>query len=83
MPGISASTPWAACCKPIYLSGASTKGGKLLFGATWSIDAGDGTDDKCVFVTDNGEVLVFTGSDPGTPPTGARRAATTSARHWG
>ena len=48
----------------IPLSGAATKGGKLLFGASWSIDAGDGIDDKCVFVTDQGEVLVFTGSDP-------------------
>jgi len=51
--------------QPIYLSGASTRGGRLLFGATWSIDSGDGTDDKCVFVTDTGEVLVFTGSNPG------------------
>ncbi len=51
--------------KPIYMAGASTKGGKLLFGATWSIDAGDGTDDKNVFVTDQGEILVFTGSNPG------------------
>ena len=50
----------------IPLSGAATKGGKLLFGATWSIDAGDGIDDKCLFVTDQGEVLVFTGSDPST-----------------
>jgi hypothetical protein len=48
----------------IPLSGAATKGGKLLFGATWSIDAGDGIDDKCVFVTDLGELLIFTGSDP-------------------
>ena len=30
----------------IPLSGAATKGGKLLFCATWSIDAGDGIDDK-------------------------------------
>ena len=50
----------------IPLSGSATKGGKLLFGARWSIDAGDGTDDKCLFVTDQGEVLVFTGSDPST-----------------
>jgi hypothetical protein len=48
----------------IPLSGAATKGGKLLFGATWSIDAGDGTDDKCVFATDQGELIIFTGSDP-------------------
>ena len=49
----------------IPLSGAAKKGGKLLFGATWSLDAGDGIDDKCVFVTDLGEVIIFTGSDPG------------------
>jgi len=48
----------------IPLSGAASKGGKLLFGAVWSLDAGDGTDDKCCFVTDLGEILVFTGSDP-------------------
>ena len=51
----------------IPLSGAATKGGKLLFGATWSIDAGDGIDDKCCFVTDLGECLIFTGSNPGDP----------------
>jgi hypothetical protein len=48
----------------IPLSGAATKGGKLLFGATWTIDAGDGLDDKCVFATDLGELLIFTGSNP-------------------
>ena len=50
----------------IPLSGAATRGGKLLFGASWSIDAGDGIDDKCVFATDQGELLIFTGSDPST-----------------
>jgi hypothetical protein len=48
----------------IPLSGAATKGGRLLFCASWSIDAGDGIDDKLVFCTDLGELLVFTGSDP-------------------
>lgn len=48
----------------IPLSGAATKGGKLLFGATWSLDAGDGADDKCVFFTDQGEALIFTGTNP-------------------
>jgi hypothetical protein len=48
----------------IPLSGAATKGGSLLFCATWSIDAGDGIDDKLVFCTDLGELLIFTGSDP-------------------
>lgn len=50
----------------IPLSGAATKGGKLLYCATWSIDAGDGIDDKIVFGTDLGEIIVFTGSDPST-----------------
>ena len=50
----------------IPLAGAATKGGKLLSGFSWSIDAGDGIDDKCVFMTDQGELLIFTGSDPST-----------------
>jgi len=50
----------------IPLAGAATKGGKLLCGFTWSLDAGDGIDDKCVFLTDQGELLIFTGSDPST-----------------
>src|SRR5580765_5320785 len=49
----------------IPLSGAAGKGGVLLFGAVYSTDAGDGNDDKCVFVTTLGEVLVFTGTNPG------------------
>jgi hypothetical protein len=48
----------------IPLSGAATRGGKLLFCATWSIDAGDGIDDKLVFCTNHGELLIFTGSNP-------------------
>lgn len=71
----------------ISLSGIFQKGGKLLFGATWSLDAGDGIDDKCVFVSDLGEIIVFEGSNPqsaspedwnlvgrydGNPPMGAR-----------
>lgn len=50
----------------IPLSGAATRGGKLLFCAPWSIDAGDGIDDKLVFCTDLGELLIFSGSDPST-----------------
>lgn len=41
------------------------RGGSLLFGATFSLDAGDGLDDHCVFVTDRGEVAVFSGLYPG------------------
>jgi hypothetical protein len=51
----------------IPLSGAAAKGGRLLFGATWSTqDVGDaGADDRCVFVTTEGEALIFAGTNPG------------------
>jgi hypothetical protein len=54
----------AGTLQMIPLSGAATKGGSLLFGATWSLDAGDGIDEKCVFCTDQGELLIFTGTNP-------------------
>ena len=39
-------------------------GGKLLFGSTWSRDTGIGLKDTCIFVTDEGEISVYDGSDP-------------------
>lgn len=53
----------------ISLGGVFRLGGKLLFGATWSMDAGDGLDDKCVFVTDQGEVAIYAGTDPSSAST--------------
>lgn len=47
------------------LAGIFTKGGTLLFGAKWSLDAGDGLDDKCVFVSSEGEVAIYEGTNPG------------------
>lgn len=49
----------------LSLRGIFQKGGSLLFMATWSLDAGDGVDDKAVFVTTEGEAAVFEGSYPG------------------
>lgn len=46
------------------LDGVFKRGGSLLFGATWSQDAGDGLDDKIVFVTTLGEVAIYEGSNP-------------------
>lgn len=51
----------------LTLAGVFRKGGSLLFGATWSIDAGDGVDDKCVFISTQGEVAIYEGSDPSDP----------------
>lgn len=44
-----------------------SRGGFLVSGATWSTDAGDGTDDICVFITSEGEVAVYAGDDPSDP----------------
>jgi hypothetical protein len=40
------------------------KGGYLMAGGSWSVDSGDGPDDFAVFVTSEGEVLVYRGNDP-------------------
>jgi hypothetical protein len=34
---------------------------------TWTIDAGQGADDYAVFVTNNGEIIVYNGTDPSDP----------------
>lgn len=47
------------------LAGLFQEGGSLLYGGKWSMDAGDGLDDKCVFVSTEGEVAVFQGTNPG------------------
>lgn len=47
----------------VSLSGVFKHGGSLLFTATWSLDSGDGLDDKIVFVSTEGEVAVWQG-DP-------------------
>lgn len=49
----------------LSLRGVFQKGGRLLFVSTWSLDAGDGADDKAVFVSDQGEVAIYEGSFPG------------------
>ncbi len=51
------------------LAGIFQNGGNLLTGGTWSVDAGDGMHDQCVFISDNGEVVVYQGTDPDTAAT--------------
>lgn len=53
------------------LSGVFQKGGSLLFTATWSTDAGDGMDDRLVFVSTEGECAVYAGTNPGSATTWA------------
>lgn len=46
-------------------------GGALLFGGTWTVDSGTGIDDMQVFVTTEGEVAVYQGTDPAAASTWA------------
>lgn len=48
------------------LGGVFSRGGSILFGASWSLDAGHqgGLSEQCIFVTTEGEVAVYQGSNP-------------------
>lgn len=48
------------------LGSVFSRGGSLLFGATWSNDSGaaGGLSEQCIFVTTEGEVAVYQGTDP-------------------
>lgn len=54
------------------LAGVFQQGGSLLFGGVWSLDSGAGLDDKCVFVSTEGEVAVYEGTNPGSASTWSR-----------
>lgn len=53
------------------LSGIARRGGYLMGMGTWTIDAGDGVDDLAVFITSNGEIIVYRGTDPSSAATWA------------
>ncbi len=46
------------------LDGEAARGGYLLAFATWTRDGGAGMDDYAVFLTSEGEVLIYQGNDP-------------------
>jgi hypothetical protein len=48
-----------------------TLGGTLVMGGTWSSDAGNDIQDFCVFVSSEGEVAVYNGTDPSNASTWA------------
>lgn len=48
----------------------ATKGGRIVAMRTWSLDGGTGgTDDLAVFLTDQGQALVYAGTDPSSSST--------------
>lgn len=46
------------------LNSVFSLGGSLVLGGSWSTDSGDGMDDFQVFVTSEGEVAIYRGTDP-------------------
>jgi hypothetical protein len=46
------------------LSGEATRGGYLVAGISWTLDAGTGLDDYAVFITSEGEVMIYQGTNP-------------------
>jgi hypothetical protein len=48
------------------LGGIFKKGGKLLSGSTWALDAGNGLNSYTIFLSTEGEVAAYTGIDPAT-----------------
>ena len=53
------------------LSAFCPHGGYLMAMGTWTVDAGYGVDDMAVFITSNGDVLVYRGTDPSSASTWA------------
>jgi len=51
------------------LSSFCQRGGYLMAIETWTMDAGYGMDDMTVFITSEGEILVYRGSDPASSAT--------------
>jgi hypothetical protein len=51
------------------LGGLFTKGGFLMAMGTWSIDAGNGPDDYAVFISSQGQVAIYRGTDPASAAT--------------
>lgn len=56
------------------LGGVFNLGGSLLFGASWSLDTSEdgGLGEQCVFISTEGEVAVYKGTDPASATTFAK-----------
>jgi hypothetical protein len=53
------------------LGGLFTRGGHLVQIITWTIDDGDGSDDHLLFITSEGQVACYAGTDPSSGATWA------------
>lgn len=60
----SGTNAYAGAYTAYDLAYIAKRGGYLLCTASWTIDGGDGVDDKFMAITSEGEVIVYNGSDP-------------------
>lgn len=56
---------FAGALTKLPLGSVFKRGGFLMAMGTWTVDGGAGLDDFAVFITSQGEVAVYQGSDPG------------------
>ena len=59
----------AGAAVSLDFGGYARNGGYLQAMGTWTIDAGQGADDYAAWVTNNGEVIVYTGTNPSSDTT--------------
>lgn len=67
----SAVGAFAGALTELDLGSVFTKGGYLMAMGTWTVDGGAGIDDLAVFVTSQGEVAVYAGTNPASSTTWA------------
>jgi len=53
------------------LSGVAQMGGYLMAAQSWTVDSGSGPDDRMTFITSEGEVIVYQGTNPSSASTWA------------
>lgn len=53
--------------QPVDLGGIFSKGGTLIAGGAWSVDTQVGPQERCVFISSNGEVAIYSGDNPADP----------------
>lgn len=54
----------AGLATELELGSLMTKGGSLLAMGTWTLDGGNGPDDQAVFITTQGQMIIYKGTDP-------------------
>lgn len=59
----------AGTASSFSLAGVARLGGYIMAMGTWTRDGGDGTDDVAVFITSEGEAIIYQGTDPSSAST--------------